>query len=142
MYSLEDATQATFKDSGWFFLIYFQGLFYLDSSCNSKRKFLNFQKQKHNCWQTVYHNLIDYLYSWKSISNNCWIKLNTLSVFQHYKCRNIYVIVTFLQLKLTVFVWRRGVLSFFYPKQLLRVSCIWLCYVDKCSSITLIKKFF
>ena len=30
------------------------------------------------------------------------------------------------------FAWRRVVLHFFDPKQLLRVSCIWWCYLSKC----------
>ena len=37
---------------------------------------------------------------------------------------------------LTVSAWRRVVLRFFDPKQLLRVSCILWCYYPKCYSIT------
>ena len=44
----------------------------------------------------------------------------------------LYVAVTFWHSCLPVFAWRRIVLRFFDPKQLLRVSCILWCYYAKC----------
>ena len=44
----------------------------------------------------------------------------------------LYVSVILLHVCLTRFVWRRVVLRFFDPKQLLRVLCIW-CWFAKCS---------
>ena len=46
-----------------------------------------------------------------------------------------HVAVTFRHSCLTVFAWRRVVLRFFDPKQLLRVSRILWCYYPKCYSI-------
>ena len=48
---------------------------------------------------------------------------------------SLYIAVTFRHSCLTVFAWRRVVLRFFDPKQLLRVSCILWCYYPKCYSI-------
>ena len=50
---------------------------------------------------------------------------------------NSNVAVVFRYSCLFVFAWRRVVLRFFYPKQLLRVSCILRCYFSKWYSIIL-----
>ena len=47
----------------------------------------------------------------------------------------LYVAVAFRHSCLTVFAWRRVVLRFFDPKQLLRISCILWCYYSKWYSI-------
>ena len=54
------------------------------------------------------------------------------------ECRNVtatYVAIIFRHSYLPVFAWRRIVLRFFDPKQLLPVSCILWCYFLKCYQI-------
>ena len=48
-----------------------------------------------------------------------------------------YVAVTFRHSCLPVFAWRRIVLRFFDPKQLLRISCVLWCYFSKFYQIIL-----
>ena len=55
---------------------------------------------------------------------------------------NSNVAVIFSYSCLTVFAWRRVVLRFFDPKQLLWVSCILWCYYPKCYSIIFWKRQF
>ena len=79
----------------------------------------HFEKKKHHKMQ-------------KTLNNCFGSKRHSMTLRQAKtnkpQCRNI---TTRKHSCLPVFAWRRVVLSFFDPKQLLRVSCNWWCFFFK-----------
>ena len=74
-------------------------------------------------------------YSDEVMAVNCWRWIFScfMHVFQEDRFQKDHAMCNYSCL--TVFAWRRVVLRFFDPKQLLRVSCILWCYYPKCFSI-------
>ena len=75
----------------------------------------------------------------QEIRNSCFGSKNVARpFFRRKQVSTTYVAVTFRHSCLPVFAWRRVVLRFIDPKQLLRISCILWCYYPKCYSIILV----